>query len=192
MGSPRLMTLAMCRGPVRSSCAVPKTWRGQRGDWKAPTLPKCGPYSIQHPSSSPSKRCQLFYGMQLGRYDIECLQETHHSSDAEAQHWLQAGSGPGSAWLKHAHWCHYTTASCGVAILFAANIPWTALRRVGPDPSSRVLRVDFTFHGFPSPSPPSTPPAQPPSAPNSSASCTATSRPQQAAGSSLAAISSAL
>ena len=38
--------------------------------------------------SSPSKRRQLFHGLQLGRYDIICLQETHHSSEAEAQHFF--------------------------------------------------------------------------------------------------------
>ena len=97
--------------------------------------------------SSPEKRRQLFHGLRQGNFDIICLQETHHSCEAEAQKWLQEGSGPGSAWLGPSFWCHYTTASRGVAILFTATLPFTEMRRVHSDLSGRTLRVDFTIHG---------------------------------------------
>ena len=99
--------------------------------------------------SSPEKRRQLFHGLQLGHYDVICLQETHHSSEAEAQQWMQEGSGPGSAWLGPSYWCHYTTASRGVAILFAAHVPLSNISRRGSDPDGRLLCVDFTFHATP-------------------------------------------
>lgn len=95
----------------------------------------------------PKKRSQLFHGLKKENYDIICLQETHHSCETEAKQWLQEGSGPGSAWLGPSHWCHFTTASSGVAILFTATAPFTDMRRVGNDPSGRTLRVDFTLHG---------------------------------------------
>ena len=97
--------------------------------------------------SSPEKRRQLFHGLRQGNFDIICLQETHHSCEAEAQTWLQEGSGPGSSWLGPSFWCHYTTASRGVAILFTAALPFTDMRRVHSDISGRTLRVDFTIHG---------------------------------------------
>ena len=99
--------------------------------------------------SNPEKRRQLFHGIQQGRYDIICLQEPHHSSEAEASQWMQEGSGPGSAWLGPAYWCHFSTASRGVAILFSNTLPWADIHRVGNDPFGRLLRVDFTFQGNP-------------------------------------------
>ena len=95
------------------------------------------------------KRRMLFHKLQQGNYDIVCLQETHHSCEAEAKQWMQAGSGAGSAWLGASHWCHFTTSSRGVAILFSANIPFTNIHRIGNDPEGRVLRVDFTYNDTP-------------------------------------------
>lgn len=102
-------------------------------------------------ATQSEKRRQLLAGILASRYDVVCLQETHHSSEAQARHWLQEGTGPGSSWLGTSFWCHNTdtdgNAKRGVAILFRASVPWSDIRQISSDQEGRVLAVDFSLYG---------------------------------------------
>ena len=100
--------------------------------------------------SNSGKRRALFHGLLNGRYDVVCLQETHHSSLGEARKWCEEGSGAGSPWLGPCFWSHLPSGgsqSCGVAILFGSRIPIQSLRQINSDPhtAGRILRVDFSL-----------------------------------------------
>jgi len=101
--------------------------------------------------SNPGKRKALFYGLLIGRYDIVCLQETHHESLGEARKWAEEGSGAGSPWVGPCFWSHLTSQSCGVAVLFGARMPFCNIQQYALNQASagRILRVDFSLYDVP-------------------------------------------
>lgn len=81
--------------------------------------------------------------LQEQRWDLVCLQETHHANADQALAWCREGAGPGLSWRGEAFWNAGTSASRGVAILVRAGAPITAVRQVDHDSAGRLLRVDF-------------------------------------------------
>ena len=91
------------------------------------------------------KRKTLFSMLRGGHWDVVALQETHHVSASEGEDWAAFGAGSLLAWPGTTFWCHGTSASRGVALLFRDASPATGVSVRFQDPNGRVLAVDFTL-----------------------------------------------
>lgn len=91
------------------------------------------------------KRRTLFSMLRQGHWDVIALQETHHVSSSEGEDWAASGAGPLLAWPGTSFWCHGTSASRGVALLFKNSCQAQNLSVRSQDPAGRVLAVDFTL-----------------------------------------------
>ncbi|CAL8467227.1 g6763 [Coccomyxa elongata] len=96
------------------------------------------------------KRRWLFNLLERDKWDVILLQETHHRSPEEGAAWAQEGpNGLRCNWSGPAFWCHYTSQSRGVAILFRATATTSNLTLRHSSATGRTLSVDFTFSGLP-------------------------------------------
>ena len=96
------------------------------------------------------KRRWLFNLLERDKWDIILLQETHHRSPEEGAAWAQEGpNGLRCNWSGPAFWCHYTSQSRGVAILFRTTARISDFTVRHSSATGRTLSVDFTFGGLP-------------------------------------------
>ncbi|CAL8468448.1 g7988 [Coccomyxa elongata] len=96
------------------------------------------------------KRRWLFNLLERDKWDVILTQETHHRSPEEGAAWAQEGpNGLRCNWSGPAFWCHYTSQSRGVAILFRATATTSNLTVRHSSATGRTLSVDFTFSGLP-------------------------------------------
>src|SRR5512139_3157631 len=72
------------------------------------------------------KRRRFFAWLQKQRVDIALLSETHCTSAALSQRWVQEGAGPGRPWRGEAFWCHQQQqgqlAAGGVSVLLSQRV----------------------------------------------------------------------
>ncbi len=89
------------------------------------------------------KRVRLFTQLHSvrPRVDALLLQETHHSSQQQADGWLQQGLGPGRPWRGSAFWAAGSCRSRGVAIFLPEGSQLGDPELVVADPGGRFVAV---------------------------------------------------
>lgn len=92
-----------------------------------------------------TKRRTLFSMLATQHFDIVFLQETHHRDVSQGEEWAREGAGQGRPWGGSSFWCHGTTASCGVAVLVAADSAISDPVVSHSSTEGRFLRLDFTW-----------------------------------------------
>ena len=96
------------------------------------------------------KRLTLFHALLQGQWDIVFLQETHHTSNIEAETWLQQGAGPGRPLQWQGFWSHGSATRKGTGILINPGSDFQAApEAVVTDRAGRIVRVDGTLHDEP-------------------------------------------
>ena len=96
----------------------------------------------------PAKRRTLFNLLHRDQWDVVLLQETHHSSAAEGQAWAEEGpNGLRVNWAGPSFWSHYSTQSCGVAVLISPRADVADIDQRHNSTDGRTLSIDFTFCG---------------------------------------------
>ena len=93
------------------------------------------------------KRAALFATLQSGPWHVIALQETHHADQAEAAQWCREGAGPTAPWDGPSFWANGTSASRGVALLFKADSPLSAVTSTLSDPSGRFVAAKGDLYG---------------------------------------------
>lgn len=113
-----------------------------------PTLTLCT-LNVNGLKASRDKR-RAFFRSALSQADgvgVICLQETHHASAAEADAWVQEGSGPGQPWQGWSCWHAGAAGSRGVAVLVHHLVPLDGPPEVvHRDGEGRILVVHLSVH----------------------------------------------